>query len=479
MLLYAQTIKKEYGIQAILDIEKLEIQDGDRIGLIGRNGTGKSTLLGVLSGRIKPDEGIVKRSCEIAEILQTGETDGTSEGRFISQLQLRNSAVKSGGERTRLAIAAAFSKHAPLLFADEPTTNLDMDGVKMLEKMMAGYRGAILMISHDRALLDKVCTQMWELDNGKVRIFEGSYSQWLEQKTRERDFQALEYEQFLKEKKRLKKTADQLQRKSKTMSKPPKRMSSSEWLLYKGTAAVQQGHVQSNRAAVLSRLEHLEKKEKPTDLPQVSMKLPDKGNIRAKHAAAVRNLSVAYGNCQVLSNVSLYVESGKRTFLTGSNGAGKSTLIKAIVEGRPETFITAEARVAYFSQDQDVLNPSKTVLENVMEDAAQPQHICRAVLSNLYMSKEDIFKPVSILSGGERVKTALAKVLVSGCSFMILDEPTNHMDVYTMEGLEKLLESYDGTLLAVSHDRTFIKHVGDIVYHIEDGKALSVNPELL
>ena len=170
----------------------------------------------------------------------------------------------------------------------------------------------------------------------------------------------------------------------------------------------------------------------------------------------IRHLTVSYGNRTVLDDVSLEIEAGKRTFITGNNGAGKSTLIKALMDRAPETFIASEARVAYFSQDLDTLDPEKTVLENVAEDAAYPQHICRAVLVNLYMTKDDMFKPVSVLSGGEKVKTALAKVLVSGCSFMILDEPTNHMDVYTMEGLEHLLESYDGTLLAVSHDRTFI-----------------------
>lgn len=202
------------------------------------------------------------------------------------------------------------------------------------------------------------------------------------------------------------------------------------------------------------------------------MKLPDSGRIRARYAATVRNLTVAYGERMVLNNVSLSVESGRRTFITGGNGAGKSTLIHALMTGADGTFITSEARVAYFSQDQDTLDPKKTVLENVTRDAAYPQHICRAVLSNLYMSLRDMEKPVSVLSGGERVKTALAKVLVGGCNFLILDEPTNHMDVYTMEGLEKLLAGYDGTLLAVSHDRTFIEHVGDVVYQLADGCLL-------
>ena len=434
MLLNALNVKKEYGIQTVLDIEKLEIRDGDRIGLIGRNGAGKSTLLGVLSGRIACDEGVVKRYCPIAEILQTGETEDEPEARLLSQLKLRDSAVKSGGEKTRRAIGAAFSSQAPLLFADEPTTNLDMEGVELLEKMMKGYRGAILMISHDRTLLDRVCNQIWELDKGNIRVFDGNYSDWAAQKERERGFQEFEYQQYQKEKKRLERTTDALQRKSQTMTKPPKRMGSSEWMLYKGVAAVQQGHVQSNKTAVMSRLEHLEKKERPDELPQVSMKLPDAGKIRAKNAAAIRHLTVSYGERIVLDNVSLEIEAGRRTFITGNT-----------------------------------LDPKKTVLENVSEDAAYPQHICRAVLSNLYMTKDDMFKPVSVLSGGEKVKTALAKVLVSGCNFMILDEPTNHMDVYTMEGLEHLLESYDGTLLAISHDRTFISHTGDVVCRLEHG----------
>lgn len=474
MLLNAQNIKKEYGIQTVLDIEKLEIWDGDRIGVIGRNGAGKSTLFGVLTGRIECEEGIIKRNCEIAEILQTGEVMEGCDGQLLSQFMLRGSAVKSGGERTRMALASAFSKHAPLLFADEPTTNLDMSGVRLLEKMLAGYRGAVLMVSHDRVMLNKVCNQIWELEEGRLTVFHGNYSDWLQQKKLERDFKEFEYDQYQKEKKRLEKTAETLQRKSQKMAKPPKRMGSSEWILYKGVAAVQQGHVQSNKSSVLSRLEQLEKKERPTELPKVSMKLPEAGRIRAGYAATIKSLSVYYKEKAALKDVSLFVESGKRTFLTGDNGAGKSTLIKAILSQAPETFITSEAKISYFSQNQDTLDQEKTVLENVISDAAYPQHICRAVLANLYMNQRDMEKSVKVLSGGERVKTALAKVLVSGCNFIILDEPTNHMDVYTMEGLERLLESYNGTLLAVSHDRAFLEHVADVICCMEDGRIKEI-----
>ena len=470
MLLKAQNIKKEYGIQEILEIDTLQIEDFDRIGLVGKNGAGKSTLMSILAGDLEPDEGYVKRFCPIARIRQSQETEGSVQGSYISRLGLKDSALKSGGERTRLAIGAAFSQNAPLLMADEPTTNLDMEGILLLEKMMAGFRGAILLISHDRALLDRICTTIWELEDGKLRVFEGNYSQWTAQKERERNFEQFQYDQYQKEKKRLTQNIRDFREQSRQMIKPPKQMSSSEWMLYKGGAAVRQGHVQARTRATLSRLEHLEKRERPAQLPEVSMKLPDSKKIRARYAISVRDLTIQYGEKTVFQKLNFFLPSGTRTVIAGPNGSGKSSLIRAILDRVPGVSITSEASIAYLSQDQDTLNPKKTVLENVLEDAAFPEHICRAVLDNLCMSPLDIKKPVFLLSGGERVKTALAKVLVSGCNLLILDEPTNHIDVYTMAGLEHLLSSYDGTLLAVSHDRAFIEHVADQVYVMKDGR---------
>ena len=470
MLLKAQNIKKEYGIQEILEIDTLQIEDFDRIGLVGKNGAGKSTLMSILAGDLEPDEGYVKRFCPIARIRQSQETEGSVQGSYISRLGLKDSALKSGGERTRLAIGAAFSQNAPLLMADEPTTNLDLEGILLLEKMMAGFRGAILLISHDRALLDRICTTIWELEDGKLRVFEGNYSQWTAQKERERNFEQFQYDQYQKEKKRLTQNIRDFREQSRQMIKPPKQMSSSEWMLYKGGAAVRQGHVQARTRATLSRLEHLEKRERPAQLPEVSMKLPDSKKIRARYAISVRDLTIQYGEKTVFKKLNFFLPSGTRTVIAGPNGSGKSSLIRAILDRVPGVSITSEASIAYLSQDQDTLNPKKTVLENVLEDAAFPEHICRAVLDNLCMSPLDIKKPVFLLSGGERVKTALAKVLVSGCNLLILDEPTNHIDVYTMAGLEHLLSSYDGTLLAVSHDRAFIEHVADQVYVMKDGR---------
>lgn len=474
MLLMGQNIKKEYGIQKVLDIKKVEIHEGDRIGLVGRNGVGKSTLLGILSGNIPCDEGIITRKCEIAEILQSGESDGSSDGRYISQMRIKDSAIKSGGEKTRLAIASAFSKHAPLLFADEPTTNLDVKGIETLEKMINGYRGAVVLISHDRQLLDHVCNSIWELEDGELRVFPGNYTDWYEQRRRERDYATFEYEQYRAEKKRLEKTISTVKNQANQMKKPPKRMSSSEWMLYKGTAAIQQGHVQSRASALISRLDHLEKKERPKDLPDISMKLGEYQKIKAKVAAKVDGLSVHYDEKFVLDDARVQVLSGKKTFLIGDNGAGKTTLIKSLMNLEDHTFISSEAKVGYFSQEQENLNLDQTVLENVMATAIVPEHICRAVLVNLFMKVNDMDKKISVLSGGERIKTAIAKVLVSDCNMLIFDEPTNHMDIYTMEGLEKLLRSYDGTLFIVSHDRKLVENLADVIYEVRDGVVYKV-----
>lgn len=470
MLLTGQNIKKEYGIQSIIDIDKVEITEKDRIGLVGRNGAGKSTLLGILSGRIRCDEGSITRKCDIAEILQSGEVSDDADSKFISQMSIKDSAIKSGGEKTRLAIAAAFSKHAPLLFADEPTTNLDMNGILQLEKMLAGYNGAVVLISHDRQLLDHVCNQIWELEEGRLRVFPGDYTAWFEQRQREREFMSFEYEQYRTERSRLERTITDIKQEAKRISKPPRKMSSSEWLLYKGDATIRQGHVNKRAAALESRLNHFEKKEKPSELPNISMKLGDYSKIKAKTAAKTDGLTVVFDGKVVLDQISMTVLSGKRTFLTGNNGSGKTTLIRKLISREEHTFITSEARVGYFSQGQENLEDERSVLENVMSTSVVPEHICRAVLQNLYMNENDIFKRVKVLSGGERVKTAIAKVLVSDCNLLILDEPTNHMDIYTMEGLEKLLKSYDGTLLIISHDRKLSENLAEIMYVIKDGQ---------
>ena len=173
-LLQARDLKKSFGVRTLFSVDKLEVHDGDRIGLVGANGAGKSTLLNILFGGEPADEGTIDRRCPIALVRQSGEAEGEGDGRTLREWAVADGARKSGGERTRAALAAAFSRGDPLLFADEPTTNLDLDGIETLQKQLRGYRGAVVLVSHDRALLDRVCTAIWAIEEGTVRVFPGA-----------------------------------------------------------------------------------------------------------------------------------------------------------------------------------------------------------------------------------------------------------------------------------------------------------------
>lgn len=469
ILLEAQGLAKRFGIQDVFSIDRLTISEHDRIGLVGRNGAGKSTLLSVLAGESAADAGEVRRRCGVAVIRQDGESGGQGSAQLRSLLGLRASACKSGGERTRLAIAAAFSEDTPLLFADEPTTNLDLGGVETLQKLLSEYRGALVLVSHDRALLDAVCTQIWELENGVLRVFPGTYSNFMEQKQREREYQQFEYEQYRAEQARLTSEVRNLREKARGMSKPPKRMGNSEARLHrKLSVREKQEKVQDRAQQVKSRLEHLEVKERPLDLPEIAMPLGDPRPVRAQFAARVERVTVRYGDKAVLSNASLALPSGSRTALLGPNGAGKTTLVRALMEqGRFAEGVSA----GYFAQGHETLDETKSVLQNARAQSDLPEHVVRTILANLYLGAQEIDKPAAVLSGGERAKVQLARLLAARVHLLVLDEPTNHLDVYTMEALERLLTRWQGTLLVVTHDRRLAEHVANRLVFVENGKA--------
>ena len=475
MLLKVKNLKKGYGIQDLFCIDRLTIEEGDRIGLVGLNGAGKSTLLHILYGSEHADEGEINRYCEIAMIEQCQEETEDQQNQdvspqLLSHMQIKGSACKSGGEKTRQAIAAALSQGSRLLFADEPTTNLDVKGIETLEKMLMGYRGAFVLISHDRYLLDKVCTSIWEIEEGKIRVFPGRYSQWKEQKEREREFAMFEFEQYQQERKRITIAMNQVKNEASQMLKPPKQMGHSEWMLYKGVAREQQKNVQSRGKAMEKRLEKLEVKEKPKELAPVVMRLGMDNPLSGKTAVRIQGLTVQYGKKLVLNEADLTLKANKCTVMMGENGTGKSTLIKKIMEHHPSVYVNPDVKIGYFSQEHETLDVNKTVLENVRADSNLKEHVIRCILANLYLTEQHIHKPVSVLSGGERAKVMLARLMASDVNVLILDEPTNHIDMYTAEALEGLLDKWEGTMLIVTHDRSLAKNAADRLVFLEDGK---------
>lgn len=468
LLLQADHVSKSFGDRLLFAFDRLEIHRGDRIGLVGANGAGKSTLLAVLRGDEPADTGRIDRRCAIAMARQSGEADGAADGPSLRLLS-PGGGRKSGGERTRYALAAAFSQDAPLLFADEPTTNLDLDGIEQLQKLLLDSRSAVVLISHDRALLDRFCTSIWAIEDSGLRVYPGGYSDYLAQRNRERAFEQFEYEQYRAEKSRLQQEVYSRREQTRAMRKAPKRMGNSEARLHKGKAAGQQGQLAKRAGVLAKRLERLEEKQRPANLPQVRMALGSASPVTARRAACIEGLTVRCGTRTVLQNASFELLTGTRTVMLGANGAGKTTLLEHLMRGGAHARFAGSVKAGYFSQNHDVLDPDKTVLENARSSSPLAEHEVRAILANLGLTDDCVFKPARVLSGGERAKAAFARLLASDCNLLVLDEPTNHLDLYALEALERLLTCWQGTLLVVTHDRRLTERLAQRLLFVENG----------
>ena len=491
ILLEAGGVELSFGPRTILEIKELKIYDGDRIGLIGENGAGKTTLLRVLSGEREPDAGTVRRFSEIAFIRQMGEADGESDARLRSEFDAQEHREGlSGGEQTRRRIAAALSMRAHLLFADEPTTDLDAEGAAQLRRELEAYDGAMVLVSHDRSLLDALCTKIWHLEDGEITEFPGNYTDYRAELERRRAFQQFEYEQYRGEQARLRAAIQGNRERAGQMKKAPTRMGNSEARLHKMETRQISEQLHKARRQLESRLSHMEVKERPREDAAVRMELGASRPVAAKAALEVRGLRLRAGEKSLLAGAALTLPTGTRTALVGPNGCGKTTLMRALAgraagdgrllvgeaEGSSDRAIrfNPAVRVGWFDQShQSTLDPGRSALENVMRQSAHAESDVRTVLARLNLRGDDVFKPVGVLSGGERGRVALAKLLLSEANLLLLDEPTNHLDVFALEALQEMLSGYRGTLLFVSHDAAFSEAVATRFARFEGEKLVS------
>ena len=476
MLLLAENIQKDFGGKKILDFSRLEIRRGERLGLVGENGAGKSTLLKILSGDIQPDGGRIERLGSVRLVAQFGA--GNAEGffgdagrRFHAQA-LRDGL--SGGEMTRRRISQALDVEPELLLLDEPTSDMDADGILELQKQLLAYRGTIFIVSHDKAFLDALCAEIVELEDGELARFPGNYSDYEAEKARRRDYQQFEYDQYRKERARLANAIAMQEGHARSVSKLPKRMGNSEARLHKRSATEIEEKLHKTAKAMRSRLEQLEEKERPRDIPQIRIRLGAADGIVSKKVIEGLHVTIRVPGRELLRNASFSLPTGSRTALMGANGCGKTTLIKAIVANEANIRVSPGVRIGYFSQQHEAtLDLNKTVLENAMSCSIHAPSVVRTVLANLNIRGEDVDKPVGVLSGGERVKVSLARLLVSDANCLILDEPTNHLDLISMQALKKTLSSYEGTLLIVSHDRDAVHQIANRILTMENGELIS------
>ena len=453
-LLEANHLKVYIKDHLLFEVENLKIQKKARIGLVGKNGSGKTTLLDVLAGNLNPEEGTV-----------------TKYGTLQLLPQLKNTrTTKSGGEITQEYINASIARKTDILFADEPTTNLDMEHIEKLENQFSKWQGAIVIVSHDREFLDSQCSLIWELDNGKLTVYKGNYSDYVLQKELEIRQQENAYDQYVKKKKQLERALEEKETKAKRATKKPKNISPSEANV-KGAKpyfANKQKKLHKAAKAMETRLEKMEKAEKVKETPPVKMNLPHEKTFQGKIVLRVENLTGKIKDRILWKETSFHVRGGDKIAILGKNGTGKTTLLKKIMNESEGITLSPAMKIGYFSQNLDVLDVNKSILENVSKTSKQDETFVRTVLARLHFYRDDVYKKVDVLSGGERVKVSFAKLFVSEVNTLLLDEPTNFLDIDALEALEDLLKDYAGTVLVVSHDRRFLKNIASRILTIEN-----------
>lgn len=516
IVLSAANLTKVYGTDVIIQGVDFHVNDGDRIGLVGRNGVGKTTLLNLITGELTPDDG----QLFISSGTKTGylkQRDNFSNDRtvieeieniFVPLRKLEEDIAKtadavaanphdenllhrldamqqsydkqggytykseitgilnsmafspdfydkkistlSGGERTRLALAALLLEKPDLLILDEPTNHLDIGTLKWLEQYLAAYKGSIIIVSHDRYFLDRSVNRIFEIENHKLRTYEGNYTEFAAKK---RQIREAELRAYSNQQREIARQEDMIRRmKERGTEKLAKRAQSRE-----------------KRLAGIERIDAPEAREG-------KMKIKFNQDFQSGNDVILTDgISKSFGHGQnrrtLFDNVSMDIKRGEKICIVGRNGIGKTTLLKILLsELSPEkgrVKIGHNVTFGYYDQGQQLLNPGNTVLGEMKESyRLYTDTQMRSLLGRFLFKNDEVFLNVSDLSGGEKARLALLKLMLGGANTLLLDEPTNHMDIESKEVFEEALADFPGTAIIISHDRYFLQRIPDRILEL-------------
>lgn len=435
-------IKHSVRERTLFEIDHLTIEPGDRIGLVGKNGSGKTTLLNIIKGTMLPDAGTVSRKKSISLLPQLKEAIGS----------------KSGGEVTASTIVSVLNEKSGILLADEPTTHLDVEHIEWLEKAMLAYQGVSVIVSHDRDFLDATCNRIWELNHERITKYGGNYSRYEREMQKERRHQQVSYDTYKKKEKQLLEAAEKKKHKADRITDESNHpyFQKKAQKLYKSAKSMDK------------RIDQLEKADKPEEPETIKMSVTNSRDFINKYMIRAMDFSIRFSQKVLWEPTTFFIRGGEKVAIFGPNGSGKTTLIQCILKDAEGLQIAPAMKVGYFAQNLNVLEEDKTILENVQKGSHHTETLIRVVLAQLLFKQEDVYKPVRILSGGERVKVVLAKLIVGDYNTLILDEPTNFLDTQAIAALESLLLKYEGSVLFVTHDRRFMSKIADKLLVIED-----------
>lgn len=482
LLIKAKDIHVEYMGRDVLDIDDLELYDYDRIGLVGANGAGKSTLLKVLLGESPLPHGKIVREGNFTYIPQLDDVavqevkDYALTGKLgIDSFKVEN---MSGGEETRLKIAQALSGEVHGIFADEPTCHLDRDGIDFLINQLKYYAGALLIISHNRYFLDQVVDKIWELKEGKITEYWGGYSEYLVQKEEERQSQAAQYKQFTAERDRLEKAITEKQNQARKIDQKAKgasRKNSSESggrLGHQKTVGSKQKKLHNAAKNMEHRIEALGDVKPPEAIRSVQFRQNKALELHNPFPITGKEICKQFGDKVIFEKASFQFPLRAKIAVTGANGTGKTTLFKMILDREDGISLSPKAEIGYFAQNGYKFDRNRGVMEFMLENCDYQVSEIRAVLASMGFSHHDVRKELSVLSGGEIIKLQLAKMLLGRYNILLMDEPSNFLDLAAVEALENLMKNYAGTIIFISHDVRLLENVADRIYVIEDKKII-------
>ncbi len=525
MLCSLEKIWKYFNGEPLLKDINFTINEGERIGLVGRNGCGKTTLLSIITGNLSYDpspenegrlsfsgncrigyleQGVgLSAECSVAEEMRKpfaeldrehermveleGELSGNlsdserekaeaeysgisthfenNEGYLIdikiktvlngmgfSGLDLTRSVNSlSGGERTRLSLAKLLLESPSLLILDEPTNHLDLDTMTWLEDYLLDYKGAILVVSHNRYFLDRVCTRICEIENGRLKSYSGNYSFYVKQKREDNLRQEKLYE------------AEQ------------EKIKELQFFIDKNRVSATSAKAAKSKQHMLDRI--VENAVEKPKMYEKAAKIRLEYDIEPpKEVFSAENVDISVDGKTLLESFSLNMRRGDKVGIIGKNGTGKTTILKTIQGINPHSKgrITwaQNVKLTYYDQKNEYLNPNNTVIEEIHHRYPRmTDYEVRSVLGSVLLTGENVFKEVGVISGGEKTKLSFALMSLKRGNFLILDEPTNHLDISTKEVLEDALKEFTGTILFVSHDRYLLNKIADRIVEIRDGKA--------
>lgn len=470
-----KNVKKVYEGRTLFEIDELSAYIGDKIAIIGNNGAGKSTLLKIINNDITPDSGNVmidKSFNYLAQIAEPRVIDETIDFELLSRFNVPNNNQLSGGEQTKLRIIEAISTYKMGLLLDEPTTHLDKDSIDLVIEQLEYYYGTLIFVSHDRHFINKIANKIWEVKEGKVNVFNGNYDEFLEKKELEKKTLEAKSETIQKERARLTNAATKQQAYANKLGDYNKSQAKSH-NVGRLAQSKQKDTVQKNAhkkaKAIESRLEQLEE----IDVPEASriIKFPMKQSemLHNKFPIIAQDLSIKRGDKLLLENVSFQLPFGKTIAITGPNGTGKSSLLYEILNN-DDIEKSPKLNIITYKQMDYKIGSTESILSYIMDASGQEEPLVRSVLDRLNFNQTELNKSVSDISGGEATRLTLALLFLKRSNVIILDEPTNFIDITTINALEDFIKGYQGIVILVSHDRAFVDNVADIIYTIENKK---------